>query len=155
MHKKSLPHSLWRHRRTLTIWTTILAFTFLIASSFRESLHYMIFGPDVYTSSSRTREPYRGRGRRVDAEQDPIAAPWTFDVAVDRNNHKLTREQCTIAFPRLYEEIDRAHAHWSGKLRGKKFTTGSLDLSWTESGMRVMIYNNEVRNGHVNCGQQS
>jgi len=68
---------------------------------------------------------------------------WTFDYKRDARNFGLDEEQCQIAFPDLYKEIDRAVAH--RKEIGKKITLGDMDVEWRSDGMvRAMIHDNQL-----------
>ncbi|KAK3070509.1 hypothetical protein LTR53_010328 [Teratosphaeriaceae sp. CCFEE 6253] len=71
--------------------------------------------------------------------------PWTFDVAVDRNNYSFTHAQCDTAFPLLYHEIDRARDYWRAQQGDKKISYEQIDLGWSgEGGMMVMIYQQQI-----------
>lgn len=56
-------------------------------------------------------------------------------------NRLLTDEQCDIAFPNLYVEIERAINHWRAK---GGITLKSLDDAIPKSQARAMIYNNRL-----------
>lgn len=73
-------------------------------------------------------------------------ATWQFDVDRDRNHHSLDAAQCSNAFPRLYEEIDRAALFWSQQNGEYGITPEHLDLAWSyDGGLRCMIINQQVR----------
>lgn len=68
---------------------------------------------------------------------------WSWDPQRDRDNHSLSSEQCSSAFPLLYQEIDRAQNYW--KLRSEygngNITSETIDLAWSvDGGLRCMIY---------------
>lgn len=79
-------------------------------------------------------------------EVDPVQAPkidtWSYEWERDRNNHGLTTEQCDIAFPELYNEIDRAAVYW----KDKKITPQSIELArGNDGGVRVLIHDQQLR----------
>lgn len=69
-------------------------------------------------------------------------AAWTFSYRRDKNNYGLTDEQCSVAFPGQYEDIERAvkvRKRW-GKVTQHDLT--SFDL--TKGMVRGMIYDREL-----------
>lgn len=73
---------------------------------------------------------------------EPAVESWTYDSERDRNNHGLSTDQCDIAFPELYSEIDRAVEHW----QDKKITPESIDLvKANDGGVRVLIHDQQLR----------
>lgn len=59
----------------------------------------------------------------------------------DRNNLLLDDAQCGVAFPRLFEEVDRA----VNTRRGKRIEALELDAIQPKNGyVRAMIYDQEV-----------
>ncbi|KAI5366249.1 putative glycosyl transferase CAP10 domain-containing protein [Septoria linicola] len=78
------------------------------------------------------------------SEQEAATASWQYDPSRDARNHALTYDQCSIAFPKLYHEIDRAVAYWKG--RKHQISEKDVDIEWTgKGGIRVLIYENELR----------
>ena len=69
--------------------------------------------------------------------------PWLFNVTRDERDYGLTKEQCNIAFPELWEEIDRAVE--VRKRHGVPQITEDIDLEGRGLGfMRVLIYDRQV-----------
>jgi len=68
---------------------------------------------------------------------------WSFDTQLDERNYGLSDEQCLLAFPDFYQEIDRAVS--SREVLGP-ITRGDLDISWREGNemLRAMIYDRQV-----------
>lgn len=68
---------------------------------------------------------------------------WRFDYKRDNRNYGLSEEQCELAFPGLYKEIDRAVAHRLEKWG--KITPDEVDVGWSGGGIvRAMIHNNQL-----------
>lgn len=73
------------------------------------------------------------------SHDDNFSGVWNYTR--DAKNTKLSNEQCEVAFPQLYEEIDRA----AGLRRKKPITLKELDEVPIANGyIRAMIFNNEV-----------
>ncbi|KAM3416007.1 hypothetical protein BST61_g9494 [Cercospora zeina] len=72
----------------------------------------------------------------------PASLDWQYNWARDGNNQALTASQCDAAFPKLYQEIDRARAHFNGK----KITEKHIELSGgNDGGVRFLIVDSQVR----------
>ncbi|KAK6819593.1 hypothetical protein PG990_010090 [Apiospora arundinis] len=74
---------------------------------------------------------------------------WTFVVGRDDLNFGLSDEQCDIAFPQLYQEIDRARDHLVAKNRTIKEKDVHVDRKGTYDGhthgeFQVMINDGEL-----------
>jgi hypothetical protein len=71
---------------------------------------------------------------------------WSFVADRDRNNHSLTLDQCSQAFPDLYKEIDRSRAYWQQRLGPNgKLTEENWGLKWSgDGGLRVLIYEGQI-----------
>lgn len=68
--------------------------------------------------------------------------PWIFDPARDANNHGLSEEQCRIAFPKLFVDIDQsANERWNRTITYKEVDT--IDIG--DGIVRAVVYNGEVR----------
>ncbi|KAF2164653.1 hypothetical protein M409DRAFT_25047 [Zasmidium cellare ATCC 36951] len=68
---------------------------------------------------------------------------WHFDYKRDGRNYGLSEEQCDIAFPGLYKEIDRAVAHRLEKWG--KITPDEVEVEWRGDGIvRAMIHDNQL-----------
>lgn len=81
------------------------------------------------------------------ATSTPSAQPaeqWAFDTARDERNFGLSDEQCLLAFPDFYREIDRAVAT---RESFGPVTLNDVDISWREGNemVRAMIYDRQVR----------
>nr|POE47476.1 kdel motif-containing protein 1 [Quercus suber] len=75
----------------------------------------------------------------------PLAEHWGWNATLDRNNHALTLDQCSAAFPKLYHEIDRSAAYWNKKLDGRKMGEDQISLKWsTDGGLRAMIWEQQL-----------
>ncbi|KAL4874284.1 glycosyl transferase family 90-domain-containing protein [Aspergillus karnatakaensis] len=73
----------------------------------------------------------------------PSHPTWEFDYARDGHNAGLSREQCTAAFPGLFEDISRATAYWRD--RENDIETLDLDTIPLNPGMaRARIANGEL-----------
>lgn len=71
----------------------------------------------------------------------PTDEQWAFDPARDANNHGLSDEQCRLAFPKLFVEIDKS----ADERRNTSITYKEIDSTEIEDGMvRAVVYNGEV-----------
>ena len=67
---------------------------------------------------------------------------WTFDTRRDADNYGLTSEQCDIAFPNLFADIDRAVQ----SRQKNHITQGELTRHNGGAGMaRVLVWDEKVR----------
>ncbi|TKA25049.1 hypothetical protein B0A50_06113 [Salinomyces thailandicus] len=72
----------------------------------------------------------------------PPRLPFAFDHNRDGRNYGLTEEQCTVAFPELYKEVDRAVEH---RQKVGKVTQEELDVGWRGDGIvRARIHDNQL-----------
>ena len=71
------------------------------------------------------------------------ATGWRFRVAIDGYNFGLSDEQCNLAFPKYYEEIDRA-VKWRMKRNLSRITPAQLDTSWRPELIRILLYERQV-----------
>ncbi|EMR72046.1 putative duf821 domain-containing protein [Eutypa lata UCREL1] len=79
----------------------------------------------------------------------PVELGWEFDLERDELNFGLSDQQCQIAFPDLYHELDRARDHMLKENR--KLTQediqpdkkGAVD-SWRHGEFHCMIHNGEL-----------
>ncbi|KAJ5555792.1 hypothetical protein N7535_008224 [Penicillium sp. DV-2018c] len=90
-------------------------------------LTFLLFGPDTSRglSSKYIIKPYPSQ--KYCAPPLNSSAGWEFVVERDGNNHGLSEDQCRIAFPKLYLEIDK-----SSSLRTDK------QISYTELNSRTV-----------------
>lgn len=66
---------------------------------------------------------------------------WEFDVEGDANNYGLTDEQCGLAFPKLFLELESSQA----KRKGSPITLKEFDSREVTDGMvRGFVHNGEV-----------
>lgn len=69
---------------------------------------------------------------------------WSFNAVQDASNYALTHEQCDVAFPLLYKEIDRAVHFWQDL--NHTIMAENIDISWRPDGaFRSLIHDNELR----------
>ncbi|KAF2478764.1 glycosyl transferase family 90-domain-containing protein [Neohortaea acidophila] len=74
---------------------------------------------------------------------DNTTPPWTFEYTRDGNNHGLSEEQCTAAFPLLTMEIDRA-VEYRHNVAGN-ITLDDLEIKWRGHGiLRILIHENQL-----------
>jgi protein glucosyltransferase len=66
---------------------------------------------------------------------------WLFETDVHANIHTLSHEQCDLAFPELYESLDKAVA----RKAGRKVHIQDIEIAEGRCMLRVMIYQGEVR----------
>ena len=67
--------------------------------------------------------------------------PWEFVVERDGDNHGLSEEQCRVAFPKLYDEVDKSTEF----RRQNKIKLKELNSIPVEDGMvRALIHHGEV-----------
>lgn len=66
---------------------------------------------------------------------------WEFNPARDANNHGLSEEQCRIAFPKLFVEIERS----ADERRNRSISYKEIDSVEIGDGMvRAVVFNGEV-----------
>lgn len=68
---------------------------------------------------------------------------WEFDYRRDATNYGLDDDQCTAAFPGLFEDIERAKNFRKG--RGLVTPTNLTDFELTKGMVRALIYDGQVR----------
>ncbi|KXT11753.1 hypothetical protein AC579_1650 [Pseudocercospora musae] len=74
---------------------------------------------------------------------EPTKSGWQFDYKRDGKNYGLSEEQCNVAFPELYKEIDRAVEH--RKERWGEITPDEVEVEWRGDGIvRAMIHDNQL-----------
>lgn len=72
---------------------------------------------------------------------EPANGTWEFVVERDGNNHGLPEEQCRIAFPKLYLEVDKS----ASLKQEKRISYQELDSRNVEDSMvRAIIDQGEV-----------
>ena len=75
---------------------------------------------------------------------NPNLGEWLFNATRDGNNYALNHEQCTTAFPNLYQEINRAVTLRKGKLG--KIPESSTSIDFLNEGLfRLLIHKNKLR----------
>lgn len=70
---------------------------------------------------------------------------WAFDAGRDGRNFGLTDDQCDVAFPDFYHEIERAVAYRKEK-NLPNIVESQMDVAWRKGGeiIRLMIYDRQV-----------
>lgn len=80
-----------------------------------------------------------------DEEHGPHPSSWTYIPSRDADNPALNSQQCTLAFPNLYTEIDRSVAVWRDH-RKHTITAADTSISWRDNGaLRLLIHKNQLR----------
>jgi hypothetical protein len=70
-----------------------------------------------------------------------LPASWHFDTERDANNYGLTSDQCDIAFPDLFKEIDKVVQ----RRRSKPITKAELTREkWPAGTIRVLVWDQQV-----------
>ncbi|KAK4624404.1 hypothetical protein CLAFUW4_05999 [Fulvia fulva] len=85
------------------------------------------------------------RPSKEQQEHEPAAhtTGWTFSHRTQGRNYGLTEEQCNVAFPHLYREIDRAVQHRKDKWGN--ITPDELETAWRGDGIvRAQIHDNQL-----------
>lgn len=81
-------------------------------------------------------------------DTSPQNKSWEFVVERDGNNHGLSEEQCGIAFPKLFGEIDKS----TSLKRDNQISFKELDSRNVEDGMvRGIIDRGEVSRADASC----
>lgn len=129
-----------RHHVLLTVACFLTLF--LITTSWLRSEYLEFFLPSKSSSVQKS-------SASKQSEQELVQAPtptspsttWIFDAERDERNYGLSDEQCLLAFPDYYREIDRAVA--SRGMLGP-VTLDDVDISWRDEMVRAMIYDRQV-----------
>jgi hypothetical protein len=67
---------------------------------------------------------------------------WSFEPLKHSENVALNRQQCDVAFPSLWYEIDRSVSFWKHDL-SRLITANDTSLEWQEQGVfRALIHRN-------------
>ncbi|KAK0112703.1 hypothetical protein ONS95_014440 [Cadophora gregata] len=67
---------------------------------------------------------------------------WSFDKSRDTRDYSLTADQCNIAFPGLYAEIERAVAY---RKKIGRLSPEDVDISWSKEGLvRALISDQQL-----------
>ncbi|OAK99855.1 hypothetical protein IQ06DRAFT_326578 [Phaeosphaeriaceae sp. SRC1lsM3a] len=69
-----------------------------------------------------------------------MPSDWTFETDAHANVHTLSHEQCDIAFPELYDGLDKAVA----RRAGRKVHIQDIEIAQGRCMLRVMIYQGEL-----------
>ncbi|KAF2768826.1 hypothetical protein EJ03DRAFT_112532 [Teratosphaeria nubilosa] len=124
-------YSLTRRALATTFVAALLVYLTLLAP-WRESL------------KSRSYEPPAKAVEWLPPAARPLRYRWSFDADRDASNTGLTHAQCTLAFPDLYPEIDRAVGYW--QRRQHTITPDDIEISWRKDGaVRLLIHENKLR----------
>lgn len=97
----------------------------------------------VYVDDYESQKPVKDKsGGRV-AYFPPSSSGWEFNHRRDAQNYGLSEEQCNVAFPELYKEIDRAVQHRKDKWG--KITPDETEVAWRGDGIvKAMIHDNQL-----------
>lgn len=92
-------------------------------------------------------EGYNGRTTGEQTQHDhtyqTYQGDWRYDYARDGKNYGLSEEQCNLAFPELYEEVDRAVAY--RRAVGQNVSLQDMEVGWRGDGIvRAMIRDNQL-----------
>jgi len=81
----------------------------------------LCFGLSLWTFRSLSHEHHAGTnswtpsfGSKTEQGHDKNGV-WRFETARDADNTALTDQQCIMAFPDAYQEIDRSNEYWRAK----------------------------------------
>jgi len=90
--------------------------------------------------------PRPGRaGPPIPHSQSHLGPPkqaWKYEYRRDRRDYGLSEEQCSVAFPELYEEVDRAVAY---RQKRGNIALEELDVGWRGDGIvRALIHDNQL-----------
>lgn len=97
----------------------------------------------VYIDEYEPQPPVRGAGGDRIAYFPPSSSGWEFDYRRDARDYGLSEEQCNVAFPGLYKEIDRAVQHRKDKWG--KITPDETEVAWRGDGIvKAMIHDNQL-----------
>ena len=82
------------------------------------------------------------------AAPKPLRKPdnkhWGYQIERDSSNTGLSQAQCDLAFPDLYDEINRAISVW--QKRKHKILPKDIEISWRKDGaIQVLIQDNQLR----------
>ncbi|EMC91683.1 hypothetical protein BAUCODRAFT_126678 [Baudoinia panamericana UAMH 10762] len=143
----------WRplsSRRNVMLVCLLLVVVFLISSNQYSNLPSAEIRSDDSMQTHTVAASGINHTRTFAAPPEAPKSTWTFDVSRDRDNHSLTQEQCDVAFPRLYHEIDRAAAYWKDRLGDEQISPEMVDLKWSsDGGLTAMIYNHQLYITHA------
>jgi hypothetical protein len=75
----------------------------------------------------------------------PDHKDWTYEPLRHAENFALDHQQCDIAFPGLWHEIDRSISFWKNNI-SRTITANDTSLDWREEGaFRALIHRNQLR----------
>lgn len=100
---------------------------------------------DISDGYRYSKDPDPPKSQTSHASLPPTKSPngWTFNHKQDARNYGLSEEQCNIAFPELFKEVDRA-------VQYRKDTWGPItpdenDVEWRGDGIvKAMIHDNQL-----------
>jgi len=135
---------LWRIVSFFLLAVTLIQFYLLLSSSrpaptLFESTPYR---PQLQEQSPQELEKQQDQEQAPESSQD--LSQWSYSSVRDAHNIGLSQSQCDIAFPSLFDEINRARDYWSHS--GHKITLEDTDISWRRDGaFKILIHNNTLR----------
>jgi hypothetical protein len=105
-------------------------------------LAFLVLGNSSHGLSSKFNLKTQSRPYPQNCIPPSNSSGWEFIVERDGNNHGLSEDQCRIAFPKLFVEIDK-----SSELKSdKRVSYKELDSRTVDDGMvRGIIDRGEVR----------
>ena len=122
--------SLWK--RCLITAAVLSLFVFSLVLSTRDSSDVAKY---VIKTPPKPQSPPPG------PDGEKVTEPWEFVVERDGDNHGLSEEQCRVAFPKLYEEVDKSTEF----RKENKIKLKELNSIPVEDGMvRALIHHGEV-----------
>lgn len=134
----------------LSLTGLLLIVLYFVVSGLQSS-HRIVPGfiDHIQSGKSHVEEIYQsvvGTAKHGDvpaSQPSAVASTWEYVPSQHARNYGLSDEQCNIAFPNFYHEIDRATAWWAE--RGG-ILEGDLDIGWqNRSGMmRLLIHDQQV-----------
>ena len=115
-----------------------------LASRLQSHQHTLNQGPaEIPLASQPTSSPDPPPRTHIDIP-DPEEGAWSFDVDRDQRNFGLSEEECSVAFPDFFYEVERAVTHRLNANMGK-ITPEDVDINWRKDEiMRLMVYDKQV-----------
>jgi hypothetical protein len=96
-----------------------LSLTLLTLLVFRRPSYFGHGGSGPYTPidpASTTTQVYQGSTTRTSGEtgvNDTQQSRWEFNVHRDGDKHGLSESECSLAFPKLFTELERTAEFWA------------------------------------------
>ena len=130
--------------RTIALYGTVAAFITAALILFSTQGGPRI-ATDTYKRIQYPRPPPGPKGPPISHSQSHLSSaklPWEFEYKRHGRHYGLSEQQCEVAFPALYEEVDRAVEY---RRRVGNVTRDELDVGWRGDGIvRAMIHDNQL-----------